>query len=362
MAQSSQCLLFSSLLLLALLSPPVRGAPAGFFRSCESKSSGDCGNLCRADGGCLSSLYDITGLLNLQCGSPRSHSCFFFSVSSGGRGEPHFHGADASRFDFSGVPNTTYTLFTDADLHVNAYFGGRYGQWGEDSHHSITWMRKLAIFHGHHTLALEAREGPEWEYGTGYMAKMRFNGEDFKLSQAGDTAELADGIRVSWVVAKEQNVDDFVDVYEVDIPGLLSLRLTLRPEVSHLRTAEDGAVHFGVDVKFVSLSSTAHGILGQTYREDHAGRFEMSPKVWSDLLQTFMVAAPDAEGFLDGKASDYATSALLKTDSPVSRFVQATSIEEVAPHSTEALAASSSFSPEDESVIRLNRKLLAISL
>eukprot|EP00271_Cylindrocystis_brebissonii_P001161 TRINITY_DN11465_c2_g1_i1.p1 TRINITY_DN11465_c2_g1~~TRINITY_DN11465_c2_g1_i1.p1 ORF type:complete len:323 (+),score=90.40 TRINITY_DN11465_c2_g1_i1:162-1130(+) len=284
---------------------------------------------------------------------------------SGGKGEPHFHGADSSRFDFSGVPDTTYTLFTDADLHVNAYFGGRYGQWGKDSHHAITWMRKIAIFQGHHTLVLEAREGAEAAYGSGYMARMSFDGQEFTLSQAGEVAELADGIKVTWTAAKEQSVDDLVDVYEVEIPGLLKMMLTLRPEVALLRTAEDGTVHFAVDVASIKLSSVAHGILGQTYRADHAGRFESVPQVWSELLQTFMVAAPNAEGFLDGKAADYATSGLLKTDSPVSRFVRAKVLEQEAVGFSSATASSSSsFSgtSADEVVIRLNRKLLGVGL
>eukprot|EP00271_Cylindrocystis_brebissonii_P022694 TRINITY_DN8821_c0_g1_i1.p1 TRINITY_DN8821_c0_g1~~TRINITY_DN8821_c0_g1_i1.p1 ORF type:complete len:143 (-),score=27.66 TRINITY_DN8821_c0_g1_i1:272-700(-) len=142
------------------------------------------------------------------------------------------------------------------------------------------------------------------------MAKMSFNVKNFILSRVGDVAVLADGIQVSWIGAKEQSGDDLVDVYEVAIPGLLRMKLTLRPEVAFLRTKEDGTVHFGINVKSIKLSTVAHGILGQTYREDRTGRFEKAPQVWSTLLGTFMVAAPDAEGFLDGTGADYTTSAL----------------------------------------------------
>eukprot|EP00271_Cylindrocystis_brebissonii_P001160 TRINITY_DN11465_c1_g1_i2.p1 TRINITY_DN11465_c1_g1~~TRINITY_DN11465_c1_g1_i2.p1 ORF type:complete len:375 (-),score=86.90 TRINITY_DN11465_c1_g1_i2:314-1438(-) len=373
----ARLVVFSCLVLLALFGPSAYAgdddkskddkskAKKTPYKSSHERSDDDCDKVCKGDKQCATHIFDLTGVVAASCGKDKEQSCFLYDASSGGTGEPHFHGADESRFDFSGVPDTTYTLFTDAHLQMNAFFGGRYGQWGEDSHHSITWMRKVAIFQGHHTLVLEAREGPESAYGNGYMAHMSFDGEDFALSQAGDVAELADGVKVTWVAAKEKSVDDLVDVYEVEVPQVLKMKLTLRPEVAFLRTQEDGTVHFDIDVEYIKLSTKAHGILGQTYRKDHAGRFENTPQVYSELLHTFMVAAPDAEGFLDGKAADYATSALLKTDSPVSRFVRAKEIDEELASFAQAMSSSSSFSAasmEDKSIIRLARKLLGVGL
>eukprot|EP00271_Cylindrocystis_brebissonii_P004395 TRINITY_DN1604_c0_g1_i2.p1 TRINITY_DN1604_c0_g1~~TRINITY_DN1604_c0_g1_i2.p1 ORF type:complete len:281 (+),score=57.20 TRINITY_DN1604_c0_g1_i2:215-1057(+) len=274
--------ILASILLLSLATPLVNAddkdkdtdktaATDGMYK-CGGGKEDECAKACMNDKLCASYKYDPFGILAGKYGKGKDMVCYFFSTSSGGKGEPHFHGADGSRFDFSGVPDTTYTLFTDAHLQMNAFFGGRFGQWGEDSHHSITWMRKIAIFHGHHTLALEARDGAEWAYGSGYMARISFDGQDLTLSQAGDMAELADGVTVSWLAAKSKSVDDVVDVYEVEIPGVLKMKLTLRPEVALLRTAEDGTVHFDIDVQYVQLSTSAHGILGQTYRKDHAGR------------------------------------------------------------------------------------------
>jgi Root cap len=162
---------------------------------------------------------------------------------------------------------------SDSHIHVNAYYGGRYGQWGNQTHKPLTWIRKVGILWGHHNLKFEARQGAEWRYGAGYMANMEIDGETITLAQQGDSVSYSGNkIRVEYVAAKKVDGDDEVDVYKVSVGDVLSMRLTLRPEVENLRTANDGVVHFDVEFSSLDLSNNAHGVLGQTYRLDHTER------------------------------------------------------------------------------------------
>jgi hypothetical protein len=192
--------------------------------------------------------------------------------TSGVKGDPHFRGADNSHFDFTGLPDRHYCLISDSHVHVNAYYGGRYGQWGNETHKALTWIRKVGILWGHHTLKFEAREGAEWRYGSGYMANIEIDGESVQLAQGDSISYAGDKIRIKFVAAKRRDGDDQIDVYEVTVDGVLSMRLTLRPEVENLRTSTDGVVHFDLEFPKVDVSNNAHGVLGQTYRLDHSER------------------------------------------------------------------------------------------
>lgn len=241
---------------------------------------------------------------------------------SGLSGDPHFTGADKSSFEFSGIPNNNYALLSDHDLQVNAFFGGRF-----DDGKALNWIRKVGILWKTHTLVLEAREGPEWKYGNGYMQRILVDNLPVVLTSAGESAafSFADGvdIEVTWQLAEEPSGDDVVDKYEVRLGKLLNVALTLRPEVASLRTQEDGVVHFSVNFVGAMLSKDVHGIIGQTYRPDFVGRLEKQNLVWSELLQKNVVPTENAEGFIDGRPEDYKVPHLLSTDCTVSRFSRA---------------------------------------
>jgi hypothetical protein len=156
---------------------------------------------------------------------------------------------------------------------VNAYFGGYYGQYENNPSKAITWMRKIGITWGRHSMLFEARQGPSAEYGNGYMAKIEVDGQNVVLPNAGDKATFASGrVSIAWISAREQSADDLIDVYAVDIKGVASIILELRPEVPNFRTETDGTIHFDIYFPVAYISDNAHGILGQTFRSDHKDR------------------------------------------------------------------------------------------
>jgi hypothetical protein len=175
---------------------------------------------------------------------------------------------------FSGKPGNTYCLISDSHVHVNAFYGGRFDQWGANPSKPLTWIRKLGVMWGEHKIVLAAREGARWQYDDGYMARMTVDGEPVTLTAEGDSASFANGaVEISWLAAKLSSADDLVDVYSVRIANAFIMRVTLRPEIELLRTKDDGVVHFDLEFPKVELSDNAHGVLGQTFRSDH--RFKL---------------------------------------------------------------------------------------
>ncbi|CAI5950320.1 unnamed protein product [Closterium sp. NIES-65] len=265
-----------------------------------------------------------------------------------GTGDPHFVGADLSRFDFSGRPGEDYSLISDAHVAVQAHFDGRWGEW-EGRNKALTWMRQISVLWGHHTIVFEARQGWAADYRTGYLQRLVVDNEEVKLGVPGSHLEAAsffDGqVEIKWVAAKKPVKDDLVDEYEIRISDILALRLTLRPEIEMLRTDEDGLVHFTVDVMSAKLSPNVHGVLGQTYRPDFAGRLEKQKLVYSELFKTYVVPGDNAEGFIDGTVDDYKCSDLTHSDCAFCRFVRAEGLDDETALAVEmATGASSSFS------------------
>ncbi|CAI5507815.1 unnamed protein product [Closterium sp. Naga37s-1] len=304
------------------------------------------------------------------------------------KGDPHFTGADGSHFDFSGRPNRNYALISDAHVQVNAFFGGRYGVWAKHAK-ALTWIRSLAVMTGHHLLILDARRGASAEYGDGYLARMVVDGKVRELDTPGTSVQLWPGAELAWVVGGKRDGNDLIDVYELRVANVVTLRVTLRPEIAAMRTATDGTVHMSIGVDWASLSPSVHGVLGQTFRPDFIGRLRntgqkcppqhssfcllsppfLSPTfpsppfsslllpsppsflphtlplfhpllpappcvraeqqlVHSDLLHEDVVPGDNAEGFIDGTVKDYQVSVLSKADCRFCRFARAQLVDE----------------------------------
>ncbi|GJP67913.1 hypothetical protein CLOP_g24671 [Closterium sp. NIES-67] len=235
------------------------------------------------------------------------------------KGDPHFTGADGSHFDFSGLPNHHFALISDAHLQVNGYFGGRFGAWGNTTK-ALTWIRSLGIMFGHHTAVLHARNGSSADYGNGYLGHVTVNDRPVRVPAPGLSVALWPGASLRWVNARLRSGNDLVDVYDLLIADMGTLRLTLRPEVKNLRTGDDGVVHFGIDVLGATFSSAVHGVLGQTFRPDFQGRLASQDLKYNPLLRANAVPGDNAEGFIDGTVEDYLVSGLLKSDCRFCRF------------------------------------------
>ncbi|CAI5514792.1 unnamed protein product [Closterium sp. Naga37s-1] len=314
----------------------------------------DVGGVCSCydEGVCTQNHYNPDNTMDFFFDSTNDYqppSEFFVGKVCDGNvtGDPHFVGADKSRFDFSGQPSENFALISDAHIAVNAYFGGRVEkEWMGQKNKVMTWMRNIAILWGHHSVVFEARPGADSEYGAGYLKAIYVDGEKTSLSFPGEKMYLFDGsVELKWVDARKKVGDDLVDIYEISVAEIITLRLILRPEIKLMRTKNDGLVHFTIEVVSAQLSANVHGVLGQTYRPDFAGRLEKQTLVWSKLLKAYVVPGDNAEGFIDGTWEDYKTSELMRSDCNYCRFVRGTAMDdETASAVAMATSVSSSYS------------------
>eukprot|EP00271_Cylindrocystis_brebissonii_P017365 TRINITY_DN44_c0_g1_i2.p1 TRINITY_DN44_c0_g1~~TRINITY_DN44_c0_g1_i2.p1 ORF type:complete len:125 (-),score=9.77 TRINITY_DN44_c0_g1_i2:854-1228(-) len=68
-------------------------------------------------------------------------------------------------------------------------------------------------------------------------------------------------------------------------------------------------------VLLLQPTENIHGVLGQTYRKDHAQRAEEFSLIAAKLHHNIQADGPEGLGFLDGVAADYKTSGVLTADS-----------------------------------------------
>ena len=249
-------------------------------------------------------------------------------------GDPHFVGAQGTRYDFNGLPNKDYCLFTDSSAHVNMHMIG-YSLSTNDSERKLeggkqvrTWIGKLGIVWKvggkSHSLVLSARKGPQVKRGTGFLAGAELDSVAFPPLQVGETRSLIGGGNLtfhhigSWGHHKEP-----VDVYVITLPGLLTIEVALRVEHRRWRTRSNAWTHFDVSLSQVHPSDKLHGVLGQTFRTDRGSR-SMDFKSLTSLLRHPVAADGDSgAGFLDGSTADYETSSVLATDCRFSAYKQA---------------------------------------
>jgi len=111
-----------------------------------------------------------------------------------------------------------------------------------------------------------------------------------------------------------------VDVYQIDIEGLLSVEVKLRPAHPLLQTPNDAMTHINVRFLYVEHSASTHGVLGQTFRSGREKR-AMDYTALSRLLGRDVSADSElGKGFLDGSREDYETTSVLSSDCKFSAF------------------------------------------
>ena len=141
------------------------------------------------------------------------------------------------------------------------------------------------------------------------------------LLQAGQSASLPGDL--TFTNSGPSTIGAFeTDEYEVKVPGLFHLGLTLRAAHYLLRTPDDAMVH--INVQFTAMHPTArvHGIMGQTYRKeaDREGRAQQLRAVNALLRHPAAADGATGRGFLDGTVADYLTSAADAADCRFSAF------------------------------------------
>ncbi|CAI5968124.1 unnamed protein product [Closterium sp. NIES-64] len=251
--------------------------------------------------------------------------------------DPHLVGAHGTHFDFNGRPDKAFCLLTDRDLHVNMLLRGYYDERTDNAALVVdgkavhTWIKELGIVWTakgvDHKIRIAARGGKQQERGDGFVKSIEIDGEAIPRMQVGDSVTSDGGLRIQFRVLEKEGPFD-VDYYLLTIDGLISLDLRLRVAHPKLQTPSDAEAHINVGIAELEHTDAIHGVLGQTYRDDHAQRAADFQKLIASLHRPISADGAEGQGFLDGTPRSYEASDVLAVDCAYTAYVgQATGPE-----------------------------------
>ena len=245
--------------------------------------------------------------------------------------DPHLRGAQGTRFDFSGLPDKSFALVSDQRLAINILLRGYLDNRNESATSFVngkairTWVREFAVlWHDgvtEHKVHFTARNGARVERGMGYLAGVEADGSMQTLpKKVGDSLFAPGGFTLTMTSIEKHGSRD-VEAYTLSIDGLLTM--TVRMQVAHrlLRTETEAEAHFNLGIKAIEASSDIHGILGQTFRADHAGRAAEYTALTNLIHAPIVVEAESGKGFLDGEpVKDYMLTDLMNSECRFNRY------------------------------------------
>ncbi|GJP40604.1 hypothetical protein CLOM_g264 [Closterium sp. NIES-68] len=252
------------------------------------------------------------------------------------KNDPHFVGAEGTRFDFHGDLDRSFCLLTDRDLHINMGIkgyedarmavGGRRGGGGGKRRSRLpirSWIRELYLTWRdstgqQHSVFLRARDGREQARGeSGFIERMEVDGRPLiPPTQVAQAVHLEGGFQMVLVAAEALGDGRDKDTYRVVVQDLLFLQLSVHAAHPLLQTADEAHTHFNVYVKYLNNTEAVHGVLGQTFR----GEITRAKRAEEYGLLTRLLRAPiqadgdTGRGYLDGDVEDYTTSSINAAD------------------------------------------------
>ncbi|CAI5513170.1 unnamed protein product [Closterium sp. Naga37s-1] len=237
--------------------------------------------------------------------------------------DPHLVGAHGTHFDFNGRPDKAFCLLTDRDLHVNMLLRGYYDERTDNAALVVdgkavhTWIKELGMIWTakgvDHKVRIAARGGKQQERGDGFVKSIEIDGEAIPRMQVGDSVTSDGGLTIQFRALEKEGPFD-VDYYLLTIDGLISLDLRLRVAHPKLQTPSDAEAHINVGIAELEHTDAIHGVLGQTYRDDHSQRATDFQKLIASLHRPISADGAEGQGFLDGTPRSYEASDVLAVD------------------------------------------------
>ncbi|CAI5523693.1 unnamed protein product [Closterium sp. Naga37s-1] len=252
--------------------------------------------------------------------------------------DPHLVGAYGTHFDFNGRPDKAFCLLTDKDLHVNMLLRGYYSDDTENAALVVdgkavhTWIKELGIVWfangADHKVRLAARSGKQQERGDGFMKTIEIGGEEIPRMNVGDEVTAEGGLTLRFAALEKEGPYD-VDYYTLAIDGLVTLDLRLRVANPKLQTPSEAEAHINVGIVELEHTDDVHGVLGQTYRPDHAARAADFQRLIANLHRPISADSQEGAGFLDGTPRLYESSSVLSVDCAQTEYHRAKQLSPV---------------------------------
>ncbi|GAQ78643.1 putative root cap family protein [Klebsormidium nitens] len=219
---------------------------------------------------------------------------------TGGCGDPHFVGGNGVRYDFHGVPEKSFCLISDKAFHLNAHFIGQNGlETGMDG----TWMDQLGFVfvagNKQHSLSVHLVSEEDFASNVSDVFLVEYDASPVRVS-------LPASGRNVWT-----SDDGLVTISRTSETAKLTL--TLKGHFQTTLTASEHEFpdghHIDFDVDVMNITSSAHGILGQTFQPERLHVVAGSSELKMDQADV-----------VEGGDHDYISSDLMATDCKFSRF------------------------------------------
>ncbi|CAI6002635.1 unnamed protein product [Closterium sp. NIES-64] len=252
--------------------------------------------------------------------------------------DPHLVGAFRTHFDFNGRHDKAFCLLANKDLHINMLLCGYYSDDTENAALVVdgkavhTWIKELGIVWfakgADHKVRLAARGGKQQERGAGFMKTIEIDGEEMPRMSGGDEVTTEGGLTLRFAALEKEGPYD-VDYYTLVIDGLVGLDLRLRVANPKLQTPNDAEAHINVGIVELEHTDDVHGVLGQTYRPDHAARAANFQEMIATLHRPISAESEEGAGFLDGTPRMYESSSVLSVDCAYTEYHRAKQLSPV---------------------------------
>ncbi|OVA18098.1 Root cap [Macleaya cordata] len=182
--------------------------------------------------------------------------------------DPRFIGGDGMMFYFHGAKGGDFALVSDDELHINAHFIGTRPQ---GRTRDFTWVQALSVMFDTHNLVLAAKRVSKWDNSVDSLI-IRWDGDTVEVPTDGEAEwRINDGVRDVVV----ERTDDTNSV-RVTVSGLVEIDIKVTPigaEENRVHKyhipSDDAFAHLETQFRFVNLSDSVEGVLGQTYRRDY---------------------------------------------------------------------------------------------
>ncbi|CAI5497341.1 unnamed protein product [Closterium sp. Naga37s-1] len=260
--------------------------------------------------------------------------------------DPHFRGADGTRYDFNGLLDRSFCLLSDRRIHLEQErlsmeelgelermrtngslpltaevvaaleqeMGRRSGREGgesggeEEKQHSI---------HAQHSAFFKARDGKEQRRGSsGFVDRLELDGLPVAPPlSAGSSIVGNGGFKLLLAETRSCKGKD-EDEFHLTIDGVVDMGITARLAHPLMQTATEAQAHFNVHIDGLNHTSGIHGVLGQTFRAEESRnvrslRYRLLTRL---LREPVEVESESGRGFLDGRTEDYITSDIRSAD------------------------------------------------
>ncbi|BBN05860.1 hypothetical protein MPTK1_3g16530 [Marchantia polymorpha subsp. ruderalis] len=215
--------------------------------------------------------------------------------------DPRFIGGDGVMFYFHGQKDQHYCIVSDRRLHINAHFIGK-RPLGRPR--DYTWVQSLGFMFENHRFGVGARKAAVWDDNVDHL----------ELTYDNTSIDLIDHEGALWVSPSGDVVVERIgrtNSILVMIDQLMEVILEAVPiedyesRIHNYEITEDDCfAHLQMQFTFYSLSSSVHGVLGQTYQ----------PGFQTPVNQNVPI-------HVMGREQAYLSSSLFLSDCRVSQFL-----------------------------------------